>query len=58
MRGGNTMAYDREKDFDKCKDDKKCECCIKIEDSIVIIICGDVDHNDLKKSLEGVKEVW
>ncbi|MGI6686644.1 MAG: hypothetical protein ACOX47_14450 [Bacillota bacterium] len=52
------MAYDREKDFDKCKDDKKCECCIKIEDSIVIIICGDVDHNDLKKSLEGVKEVW
>ncbi|HHT64064.1 MAG: hypothetical protein ACOX4H_09055 [Bacillota bacterium] len=38
--------YDRERNEDKRKDDKKQEevnCRIKIEDSIVLLLCGDVD---------------
>jgi hypothetical protein len=43
---GNYIVYDRERNEDKRKDDKKQEevnCRIKIEDSIVLLLCGDVD---------------
>jgi predicted Zn-dependent peptidase len=51
------MGYDRDgyKDDDKKKKEKEeCHCTIKIEDSIVVLICGDVDVDKLKESLEAV----
>lgn len=34
------------------KDDKECNCCIRIEDSFVIIICGEIDPKQLKDCLK------
>jgi hypothetical protein len=59
MKGGATMAYERDRDNyrdyrDNYDDKKKKECnncVIKIEDSIVVLVCGDVDIDKLKDSL-------
>jgi len=42
-----------------CEYDKgeECNCCIEIEDSIVFIICGEVDINRLRGSLQTALEV-
>jgi len=32
--------------------EKECNCCIEIKDSIVVIICGEVDFDRLKDSLD------
>lgn len=37
--------------------EKECGCCIKIEDSFVCIICGEVDVDSLEKSLKTFVEV-
>ncbi|NHM26741.1 hypothetical protein G7K71_07035 [Desulfofundulus sp. TPOSR] len=37
--------------------EKECNCCIKIEDSIVIIICGEDDIHQLCDSLKQVAEL-
>ena len=31
--------------------EKECNCCIEIEDSVVVIICGEVDFDRLRDSL-------
>lgn len=36
----------------KKKEENECACCIKIEESIVVIICGEVDMDNLKKCLQ------
>ncbi|MCR6545691.1 hypothetical protein [Dehalobacterium formicoaceticum] len=50
------MRYDGCNDGDRKKRDNDCNCTIKIEDSIVIILCGDIDEDNLKKSLAGARE--
>jgi hypothetical protein len=37
--------------------EKRCNCCIEIEESIVVIICGEFDIDRLKDSLKAVVEV-
>lgn len=37
-------------EWDK-KKEEECNCCIEIEDSIVVIICGEVDIDRLKDTL-------
>ncbi|MCG9967112.1 hypothetical protein L9W92_03470 [Pelotomaculum terephthalicicum JT] len=37
--------------------EKECNCCIEIEDSIVLIICGEVDIDRLRESLQTALEV-
>jgi hypothetical protein len=32
-------------------DSEECNCCIEIEDSLVLIICGEVDVDRLNDSL-------
>ncbi|ATW25395.1 hypothetical protein [Candidatus Formimonas warabiya] len=54
------MPYENERFIDKGKDDdkkKECNCCIKIEDSIVVLICGDIEIEKVKKCLDSVLEV-
>ncbi|MDS1030973.1 hypothetical protein RDV78_11085 [Bacillota bacterium LX-D] len=34
--------------------EKECNCCIKIEDSIVIIICGDIENDKIKNCLDTI----
>lgn len=34
------------------KNEKECNCCIEIEDSIVLIICGEIDIDRLKDTLK------
>jgi len=36
---------------------KECNCRIEIEDSIVVIICGEIDVDRLKKSLKSALEL-
>jgi len=36
---------------------KECGCCINIEDSFVLIICGEIDVDNLKNSLKTFVEV-
>lgn len=33
---------------------KECNCCIEIEDSIVVIICGEIEIEKLKGCLKAV----
>lgn len=42
----------------KKDNDKDCNCLIKIEDSLVIIICDEIDHKKLKDSLKDTKAVF
>jgi hypothetical protein len=37
--------------------ERECGCCIKIEDSFVLIICGEIDINNLKSALKTFVEV-
>jgi hypothetical protein len=37
--------------------EKECNCCIKIEDSVCIILTGDVDIDKVKDSLGALLEV-
>ncbi|HOV80092.1 MAG TPA: hypothetical protein PK728_08265 [Bacillota bacterium] len=37
--------------------EKECNCCIKIEDSFVLIVCGELDVDNLKKSFKTFIEV-
>jgi hypothetical protein len=36
--------------------ERECGCCIDIEDSIVIIICGEVDIDSLPQAIESTLE--
>ena len=56
MKGGNIMRYDRCNDDDRRRRDNDCDCCLNIENSIVIIICGDIDEDRLRRSVAGVRE--
>lgn len=40
-----------------CEEEKECNCRIEIKDSIVLIICGDVDVDKLRDSLQTALEV-
>lgn len=42
---------------DEKEKEKECNCCIKIEDSIVVIICGEIEIDKLKNCLKTVAEV-
>ncbi|MGI6066999.1 MAG: hypothetical protein ACOYI2_11060 [Bacillota bacterium] len=49
------MAYDR--NWDNCRDNdrkkkKECNCQIKVKDSIVILICDDVDMDKFKDTVK------
>ncbi len=37
--------------------ERECGCCINIEDSFVLIICGEIDVDSLKNSLKTFVEV-
>ena len=37
--------------------EKECNCCIQIEESIVVIICGEIEIEKLKNCLKTVAEV-
>ncbi|MFA4885188.1 MAG: hypothetical protein WC601_05365 [Desulfotomaculaceae bacterium] len=37
--------------------ERECGCCIKIEDSFVLIICGEIDVDSLRNSLKTFVEV-
>jgi uncharacterized protein YunC (DUF1805 family) len=50
------VDWDNKIDLDK-KKENECNCCIEIEDSIVVIICGEVDVDRLKETLNTVAEV-
>ena len=40
-----------------CDKERKCNCCIEIEESIVVILCGDIERDKFKKTLETAVEV-
>lgn len=44
---------------DRCNgnDGDGCNCCIKVEDSLVLIICGDVDGERLPERLRAFADV-
>ena len=44
-------------DYEKEKKESECNCRIKIEDSIVLIVCGEVDIKQLKENLKTIIEV-
>lgn len=37
--------------------ERECGCCIKIEDCFVLIMCGEVDVDSVKNSLETFVEL-
>jgi hypothetical protein len=37
--------------------ERECGCCIEIEDSFVLIICGEIDVDNLKNALKTFVEV-
>lgn len=39
------------------KKERECNCCIEIDNSIVVIICGEVDIERLKNCLQTALEV-
>jgi len=38
------------------EEERECNCCLEIKDSIVVIICGEVDAETLRNSLEALME--
>lgn len=46
VKGGYQMRCDRDR-----RDREECNCCIEIDDSLVLIICGEVDVDRLNDSL-------
>lgn len=40
-----------------CGRDDDCACRIDIDDSIVVIICGDIDINTLRNSLKAMMDM-
>ncbi|AFV10740.1 hypothetical protein Tph_c05020 [Thermacetogenium phaeum DSM 12270] len=32
--------------------DQECNCCIRIEESFVLIVCGELDPNQLRENLK------
>jgi hypothetical protein len=48
---------ENKKDWGHWKKKEECDCCIEIKDSIVVIICGDIDHKKLKESLQTFVEI-
>lgn len=52
------MEWDKDKDKDKEKEkEKECKCCIKIEESIVVIICDEIEIDKLKDCVKTILEV-
>ncbi len=37
--------------------ERECGCCIEIEDSFVLIICGEIDVDSLRNSLKTFVEI-
>ncbi len=37
--------------------EEECNCCIKVDNSLVLIICGELDRNQLENSLKTFLEV-
>jgi hypothetical protein len=48
VKGGAIMGSE----LIKKKEKDECNCCIEILDSIVILICGEVEVDDLRNSLK------
>jgi hypothetical protein len=51
------MPFDKTVEKGKAKEknkDMECNCRIEVDDSLVIILCGDVDINRLRDSLESL----
>lgn len=49
------MAWDKDWDRNKDKDnDKECNCCLEINKSLVVIICGEIDIDRFKDTLTAV----
>ncbi|QNB47658.1 hypothetical protein BR63_16095 [Thermanaerosceptrum fracticalcis] len=40
-----------------CDKEKKCNCCIEIEDSIVVIVCGEIEIDKFRDCINTVLEV-
>ena len=36
--------------------ERECNCCIEVEDSIVVIICGEVEIEKFKKCIETIMD--
>ena len=52
-KGGNLMYDDRwEKGKDKDRyRERECECSLEIRDSIVVILCGDVEFDRIRDTI-------
>lgn len=41
----------------ECDKKRECNCCIEIEESIVVIICGEIEIDKLRDCLETALDV-
>ncbi len=41
----------------KPNNEEECNCCIKVDNSLVLIICGELDQNHFKDTLKSYFEV-
>jgi len=39
-----------------CEKERECNCCIEIEESIVVILCGDIEIGKLRECLGAAVE--
>lgn len=39
-----------------CEKEKDCHCCIEIEESIVVILCGDIEIGKFRECLQAAIE--
>ena len=40
-----------------CDKERECNCCIEIEESIVVILCGDVEIDKFRNTLDTAIEL-
>jgi len=45
------MAWDKDRAKDR---EKECACCLEIEKSVVLIICGEVDIDKFRDTLNTI----
>lgn len=55
MRGGISMNFPNGPH--KPNNEEECNCCIKVDNSLVLIICGELDQNHFKDTLKSYFEV-
>lgn len=40
-----------------CEKERECNCCIEIEESICVILCGDIEVERFRNTLEAAIDV-